>query len=158
MRNMLLMAVAVMLAGPALVSAAQAGAPSEAVRFFYAPVRYEPDPELRSRFTAPATTLFEQNDRAVVKNEGLGCIDFSPGIDGQDFDDATVKKSLKLAETVNGDTATVTATFKLFPSGEDADREMLWTLKQVDGKWLVSDLKSVTNDWTLSDFTCEEPQ
>lgn len=141
-----------------LAASAHAGPASDAVAFFYSPVRYEPDPDFRDRFTGAAKALFEQNDRAVVKNDGLGCIDFSPGIDAQDFDDALVKKTLKLAESVSGDSATVTARFTLFPEGEDAKREMLWTLEKVGGKWLVSDLRSVTNDWALSDFTCEEPQ
>lgn len=153
MKRGVFLAALLLATGPAV-----AGPASDAVKFFYSPVKYEPDPDLRARFTAPATTLFEQNDRAVVKNEGLGCIDFSPGIDGQDFDDATVAKTLKLTEDVNGDTAKVTARFTLFPEGDDAQREMVWTLKNVGGKWLVSDLQSVTNDWTLSEFTCEEPQ
>lgn len=141
-----------------LAASAHAGPASDAVAFFYTPVRYEPDPDFRDRFTGAAKALFEQNDRAVEKNDGLGCIDFSPGIDGQDFDDALVKKTLKLTEAISGDSATVTARFKLFANGDDTDREMLWTLEKAGSKWLVSDLRSVTNDWTLSDFTCEEPQ
>ncbi len=154
MRYWLALSTLVALTGPAL-----AETPTEAVRFFYLPPKYEPDPDLRARFTDPAKTLFEQNDRAVEKNEGLGCIDFSPGIDGQDYDENEIKRTLKLKEAEEGDTATVTAKFTLFPNSDDeARREMVWTLKKEGGKWLVADLESVTTKWTLSAFTCEEPK
>ena len=152
MRRLFLLAVALAVSTPAL-----ADTPSQTVRFFYSPVKYEPDPQFRARFTGPAKALFEQNDRAVEKNEGLGCIDFSPGIDGQDFDDALVAKTLKLSEKIDGDAATVTAKFDLFPGG-DAKREMVWTLARDGDGWLISDLQSVTNKWRLSEFGCEEPQ
>ena len=63
-------------------------------------------------------------------------------------------KTLKLAETVDGDTAEVTATFSLFPEGDDSKREMVWSLKKVDGKWKVADITSKTSNWTLSALEC----
>ncbi|TIX63471.1 MAG: hypothetical protein E5V30_30905, partial [Mesorhizobium sp.] len=63
-------------------------------------------------------------------------------------------KTLKLAETVNGDSAEVTATFSLFPEGDDSKREMVWSLKKVDGKWKIADIASKTGGWTLSALEC----
>lgn len=133
-------------------SAAHAGPASDAVKFFYAPVKWEADAEYRDRFVDPARSLFDKNDQAP---EGeIGCIDFSPGIDAQDYDDATVNKTLKLSEQVEGDMATVTATFNLFPQGEAVAREMQWTLQRVDGAWKIADIASVTNGWKLSELNC----
>ena len=134
------------------VTAAHAGPASDAVRFFYVPVKWEADAQYRDRFADPAKALFDKNDQTP---EGeMGCIDFGPGIDAQDFADPTIKKTLKLAEQVDGDTATVTATFDLFAEGEGSGREMVWTLQKVDGAWKISDIASVTNGWKLSELNC----
>ncbi|TIS11588.1 MAG: hypothetical protein E5X10_19905, partial [Mesorhizobium sp.] len=131
MRPMML-AVAISIALPA---AALAGPASNAVKFFYVPeVKFEADAKYRDRFTEPVTKLFEANDKArKEKPDEVSCIDFDPGLDAQDFDQKTVSKTLKLAEAVNGDTAEVTASFNLFPEGDDSKREMVWSLKKVDG-------------------------
>jgi hypothetical protein len=115
-------------------AAATAGPTSDAVRFFYDEPTFEPDPSVRDHFVDPAKTRFEQND-ALSSDGDAGCIDWVLAIDAQDYDDATLKKTLKLDETVNGDEATVTATFTLFPSGDDSSREIVWSLKEVDGDW-----------------------
>ncbi|RVA01307.1 DUF3828 domain-containing protein, partial [Mesorhizobium sp. M7A.F.Ca.US.002.01.1.1] len=81
-------------------------------------------------------------------------IDFDPGLDAQDFDQKTVSKTLKLSEKQDGDNAQVTASFSLFPEGDDSKREMLWSLKKIDGKWKISDIASKTSDWTLSALEC----
>lgn len=129
-----------------------AGPASDAVRFFYVPVRWEADPQFRDRFVEPAKTLFDLNDKAP---EGeIGCVDFGPGIDAQDYDDATIKKTLKLDEQVDGDGATVTARFQLFPEGEGAEREMRWTLRNVGGAWKIADIESVSSGWRLSELNC----
>lgn len=135
---------------------ALAGPTSDAVRFFYKPmVRFEADHEYRSRFTEPVTRLFELNDAAIEKNpDQLACIDFDPGLDAQDFDQATVNKTLKLSEKVDGETAEVTAVFKLFPDDEDSAREMVWSLAKVGGEWKIADILSKTHDWKLSDLGC----
>ncbi|TIU87975.1 MAG: hypothetical protein E5W06_03885, partial [Mesorhizobium sp.] len=129
MRPMML-AVAISIALPA---AALAGPASNAVKFFYVPeVKFEADAKYRDRFTEPVTKLFEANDKArKEKPDEVSCIDFDPGLDAQDFDQKTVSKTLKLAEAVNGDTAEVTASFNLFPEGDDSKREMVWSLKKV---------------------------
>lgn len=132
---------------------AAAGPAADAVRFFYEPVRWEADPELRDRFTGPAKALFDLNDK--MPEGEIGCIDFGPGIDAQDYDDDTIAKTLALAEDVQGDTATVTATFTLFPDhSQEARREMRWSLVKEDGAWKISDIASVTSGWRLGELEC----
>ena len=149
----LLMLAAVFYAGclPAF-----AGPASDAVRYFYTPeVRYAADGDYRNRFTEPVTRLFDLNDAAIEKNpDQIACIDFDPGIDAQDFDQAIVDRTLKLAERVDGDSAEVTATFQLFAGDEDASREMLWSLKKTDGAWKIADIASKTHNWKLSELDC----
>ena len=141
----------------ALPAAALAGPASNAVKFFYVPeVRFEADAKYRDRFTEPVTKLFDLNDKAAKNNpDEVACLDFDPGLDAQDFDQKTLAKTLKLAETVNGDTAEVTATFSLFPEGDDSKREMVWSLKKVGGKWKIADITTKTSNWTLSALECQ---
>nr|WP_295462211.1 DUF3828 domain-containing protein [Mesorhizobium sp.] len=146
-RKTALAAILALSAVPAL-----AGPASDAVRFFYVPVKWEADPEFRERFTGPAKKLFDLNDK--MPEGEIGCIDFGPGIDGQDYDDATIKKTLKLAEEVSGDQATVTAHFMLFPEGDDAKREIQWLMVNEGGKWKIADIVSVTSGWKLSELEC----
>jgi hypothetical protein len=148
MRRLMLAAILSLSASPAL-----AGPASDAVRFFYEPVKWEADSEYRDRFTGPAKALFDQNDKTP---EGeMGCIDFGPGIDAQDYDDATIEKTLKLSEELKGDTATVTAQFTLFPDqSEEAKREIRWSLANEGGTWKIADIVSVTNGWKLSELEC----
>lgn len=130
-----------------------AGPASDAVRFFYVPVKWEADPDFRDRFTGPAKKLFDLNDK--MPEGEIGCIDFGPGIDAQDYDDDTIKKTLKLSEDVSGDTATVTATFTLFPDHSDeAKREMQWLLVNEGGTWKIADIVSVSSGWKLSGLEC----
>lgn len=130
-----------------------AGPASDLVRFFYVPVQWEADPQFRDRFTGPAKELFDLNDK--MPEGEIGCIDFGPGIDAQDYDDATIRKTLKLTEEVSGDQATVTARFTLFPDhSEEAKREIQWVLAKEDGKWKIADIVSVTSGWKLSELEC----
>lgn len=140
----------------ALPAAAVAGPASNAVKFFYVPaVKFEADEQYRDRFTEPVTKLFDLNDQATKKNpDQVACIDFDPGLDAQDFDQNTVSKTLKLSEKLDGDNAEVTASFSLFSEGDDSKREMVWSLKKIDGKWKISDIASKTSDWTLSALEC----
>ncbi|WP_095085912.1 DUF3828 domain-containing protein [Mesorhizobium sophorae] len=140
----------------ALPAAAFAGPASDAVKFFYVPaVKFEADEQYRDRFTEPVTNLFNLNDQATKKNpDEVACIDFDPGLDAQDFDQKTVSKTLKLSEKLDGDTAEVTASFSLFAEGDDSKRDMVWSLKKIDGKWKISDIASKTSDWKLSALEC----
>ena len=147
------LAAALSIAAPA---AALAGPASNAVKFFYMPeVKFEADAKYRDRFTEPVTRLFDLNDQAQKnKPDEVPCIDFAPGLDAQDFDEKTVAKALKLSEAVDGDSANVTVTFNLFPEGDESKREMVWSLKKVDGQWKVADITSKTSGWTLSALEC----
>ncbi len=131
--------------------AALAGPPSDAVRFFYFPPTYEPSPELRDRFVDPAKAKFAQNDK--TPDGDIGCIDAGLAVDAQDYDEAAIRKTLKLDEKVSGDRATVTATLNIF-DGPDARREIVWSLRKVGGAWKISDIESKTNGWKLSAFDC----
>ena len=136
-------------------ASAVAGPASDAVKFFYTPVKFEADAQYRSRFTAPVTRLFEQNDEAIRKNpDQIACIDFEPGLDAQDFDQDSVSKTLGLSEKLDGDSGEVTATFQLFPDGDGATREMVWSLKKIGGDWKIADIASKTSDWKLSELEC----
>lgn len=140
-------------------TAAFAETPSDAVKFFYtAPLKYEGDPALRDRFTDPAKKLFDENDKVVDSGEEVGCLDFSPGIDAQDYDEAELMRTLELTEAVKGDSAEVTARFTLFPgtSEDGAKREMLWTLKKAGNGWKIADIASITSKWKLSEIKCDE--
>ena len=140
----------------ALPAAAFAGPASDAVKFFYVPaVKFEADEQYRDRFTEPVTNLFNLNDQATKKNpDEVACIDFDPGLDAQDFDQKTVSKTLKLSEKLDGDTAEVTASFSLFSEGDDSKRDMVWSLKKIEGKWKITDIASKTSDWKLSALEC----
>ena len=139
-----------------LPAAAFAGPASDAVKFFYVPaVKFEADAQYRDRFTQPVTKLFDLNDQAIKKHpDEVACIDFDPGLDAQDFDQKSVSKTLKLSEKLDGDDAEVTASFNLFSEGDDSKREMVWSLRKVDGRWKVSDIASKTSDWKLSALEC----
>ncbi len=135
-------------------AAAMAGPASDAVKFFYTQERFVGDPDYRDRFVEPVRKLFDQNDAALASADGIPCIDSDPALDAQDFDNAELLRTLKLAESVNGEEAEVTASFNLFPGGQDAAREMVWTLKNVGGTWKVADIASKTNGWKLSELEC----
>jgi len=138
----------------ATLSAARAGEATETVRGFYTDVDFEPDPAMRDRFVDPARAKFEENDKLSGNGAEVGCIDFVLSIDGQDYDEKVLASTLQLSEEDNGDEATVTATFSLFDGQPDSEREILWSLTNVDGDWKVSDIESRTNDWKLSAFDC----
>lgn len=135
--------------------AALAGPASDVVMFFYSPVKFAADPQYRDRFTDPVVKLFQLNDAAIKKHpDEVACIDFDPALDAQDYDDKTVADTLKLSEAIDGDKATVTASFNLFAEGDDSKREMIWDLRQVDGSWKVADIASRSNSWKLSELGC----
>jgi hypothetical protein len=135
-------------------AASLAGEASDAVMFFYSEPTYEPDPALRDRFVDPAKSVFAASDKVAVN--GDACIDWVLAIDAQDYDEATLASTLKLAESVKGDAAEVTATFTLFPDAQaNSRREVLWTLREVGGAWKVADIASRTGGWTLSELTCQ---
>jgi hypothetical protein len=136
---------------------AHAGPASDAVRFFYAPVKSESLPEFRERFAGAALEKFEENDKSAGEGE-IGCIDFVLSVDAQDLDDNEVARTLKLDEKTSGEAATVTASFNLFPAEPESRRQIVWSLEQVGGAWKVVDIASPDNGWRLSEFDCSPQQ
>jgi hypothetical protein len=126
------------------------GDASLAVRYFYDNLGAESGLENRERFAGPALEFLNAADAAWNRDETL-CLDFGFPVDAQDFDDAEIARTLKLDETVDGDTARVVARFNNF--GEPSEVE--WTLEQNTAGWQISDVASTVNDWRLSTLSCE---
>ena len=132
----------------AFCAGAAAGPATEAVRFFYQPIRFEGDPEFRDRFVDAAKTVFDLNDAAAKNPDNAPCIDFNPGLDAQDYDEGEVAKSLSFAETANDDTADVTAKFNVLPGrprrrargalDDEAGRSRLEGVRHPVGEWSVA--------------------
>jgi len=137
------------------VTSAHAVEASETVRGFYTDVEFEADPSFRDRFVDPAKAKFAENDAQSSNGEEVGCIDFVLAIDAQDYDEKELAKTLQISGEDEGDSATVTAKFSLFEDQADSAREIVWSLRNVDGDWKVSDIESKTNDWKLSEFECK---
>ena len=131
-------------------ASASAGEAADAVRFFYDNLGAETQPENRDRFTGPALDFLNAAEAAWDRDETV-CIDFGFAVDAQDFDDAEIAKTLKLDETVNGDTAEVTATFENFGQATQVE----WSLQSSGAGWQVSDIASEANNWRMSSMTCQ---
>jgi hypothetical protein len=96
-----------------------------------------------------------ENDALSSNGEEVGCIDFVLAIDAQDYDEKELAKTLQISGEDEGDSATVTAKFSLFEDQADSGREIVWSLRNVDGDWKVSDIESKTDNWKLSEFECK---
>lgn len=130
---------------------ALAGEPADLIARFYAfeVSMFDDD---TSGFTAGSLAAFlDENRKLAVAQDGMGCLSYDPVIDGQDFDDNELKRTLKLEENIDGDGAFVTATFLLFGQ----PRTINWTLQRIDGKWFATDIASPANGWKISDMACE---
>ncbi|MDF1606761.1 hypothetical protein PZ897_01080 [Hoeflea sp. YIM 152468] len=144
------MSVALLALFTAFSAPAYAGAPSDAVRFFYDNLGAEFDLQHRDRFAGPALGFLNAADAAWVRDE-TNCIEFGFAADAQDFDAAEIAKTLELDETVDGEVATVAAHFDNF--GQPT--EVQWTLSHNAAGWQVSDIASRTNDWRVSAMSCQ---
>jgi len=133
-----------LLSGPAF-----AGAPADAVRYFYGNIGSETEPDNRDRFTGLARAALDANQQAA-NGGGAACIDFILALDSQDLDQNEIDSSLRLNETMNGPTADVTADFTLFREPHEVE----WSLQEVDGVWKVADIASRTSGWRLSTLKC----
>ncbi|MFZ1773080.1 MAG: hypothetical protein WAT78_03880 [Rhizobiaceae bacterium] len=147
----LLPAALLVLASPIL---AFAGEPSELVRSFYSPVTSELDPAVRDRFAGLALAVLEANDAMTNGSGEIGCIDFGLGIDGQDYDQDVIDRTLKLNEKISGQTARVMAEFELFPGEGGELRKLAWSLVNAGGGWKIEDIESLTTGWKMSEFDC----
>lgn len=152
---MTLLRPTLLLAATCLAAPAMAGPASDTVRFFYKDVPYIGDSGLRGRFVDPALAVIKKDERLKESGEEIGCIDFAPAIDAQDFDQSSIDSTLKLEESVSGDTATVTARFKAFADAGEP-QTIVWTLKRVGGSWKVADIESPDNQWRLGEFGCDQ--
>lgn len=129
---------------------AAAGEASDVVRGFYDDPAALADPAKRSLFTGPVLDFLNSADVAWDRDETV-CIDFGFAVDGQDYDDAEILSTLRLDETVSGDTASVIAQFDNFGQATRVE----WTLHRDAGNWLVSDIASEANQWRVSRMVCE---
>jgi hypothetical protein len=149
MKSSIYLAAAVFLAA----TPAFAGEAEDFVRSFYTDIQYEADPMYRDKFVDPARAKLEENDK--TPDGDVGCIDGILALDAQDYDEAAVKKTLKLEEKVSGDDATVTAKFSLLDDNQpDSAREIVWSLKKVGSAWKVADIAAPADDWKLSALDC----
>ena len=127
-----------------------AGTPSEAVAYFYKDPGSELSADNRDRFTGKAKEILDLSDKTDDSEDGP-CINFMLSLDAQDFDEDEVAKSLKLAESIEGDKATVDATYMLF--GEPG--EVVWSLEKAGDAWKVSDIFSPSEAWRLTEMDCK---
>jgi hypothetical protein len=143
--------VAVALASAACPPAF-AGAPSDAVQFFYDNIGSERLPENRDLFTARAREQLDANGRTEDAGDG-SCVDFVMAIDGQDFDEDEVARTLELSEAFSRGDAVVSAEFMNF--GEPHLVQWMLMDEDGDGDWKVADISIPNNGWRLSDLECE---
>lgn len=141
----------------AIVSLAAAGAafaqgPEEIVRGIYegGGARSSIDrlraPGVRNRHFQPALVrLFDANDRDE-------CIDFGLHINGQDFDEAEIARSLRLQTRLDGDRAAVDARFRSFGK----TNHFRFEFARSGDAWKIADIMSLTPDarWRLSQVPC----
>jgi hypothetical protein len=122
-----------------------ADAPSDTVKYFYENADEAFNPE-NPRLGEPIIAVM----KAHAASDQEPCVDFSPVMDAQDWDEAEVKGSLKLDEKLDGAFASVAATFKLF--GED--RTVDWALTKGADGWKVTEISSKVGEWVLSKIEC----
>lgn len=133
---------------------AVAGQASDTVRRIYVPELADVTaPGYRGHVAEPALTVLAKDDVLSDNGAEIGCIDWDPAIDAQDFEQAAVSRTLRLSERTAGDTAQVTARFRLFEGAAGEDRQVLWTLKKAGGEWKIADIESL-GGWKLSRLNC----
>lgn len=131
-------------------SAAFAGAPSEVVRQFYLQPGLELEQSARGHFIDPARKVLNQND--LIRQGGEeGCLDPALPFNDTRYDHAEVTATLVIEELVSGRDATVLAKF----IAEDREQVVQWQLRDIGGRWRISDIMSTSKDWALSRFQCE---
>ena len=131
-------------------SSALAGEPSDVVRPFYLQPGLELEASARGNFIDPARKVLNLND-AIRQGGEEGCLDPALPFNDTNYDPAEVASTLKLEELVSGREATVLAKFM----AEGEEQAVQWRLKDVGGRWRISDLISMSKDWALSRFQCE---
>jgi len=130
--------------------AAIAGPASEVVRPFYLQPGLELEQSARGEFIDPARKVLNLNDEIRQGGEE-GCLDPSLPFNDTKFDPAEVVATLKLEELITENDATVVAKFM----AEGQEQAVQWRLKDIGGRWRISDIASMSKDWALSRFQCE---
>lgn len=101
-------------------------------------------------FTAKLVMLLDANDRISDRNGGIGCIDFNFLVDGNDSDDAEVKRTLRIAPAkASGAASAVEARFTNFKR----PNRLRFSFVRDGARWKISDIESSGN-WRLSTFRC----
>ena len=139
-------ALLMVLALSALPFPSFAGEASDVVKYFYE----NPDEAFNAsnpKLGEPVLAVLKAN----AANQDEPCIDFSPVMDAQDWDEKEVKESLKLDEKLDADTASVAANFKLY--GEE--RTVDWSLEKKPDGWKVVEISSKVGEWALTKFECK---
>ncbi|GLS35418.1 hypothetical protein GCM10010869_10060 [Mesorhizobium tianshanense] len=128
----------------------QPGSPTAVVKPFYEHVGLELDPAQRSHFTDPAKSVLDKSD--ALRKSGQGeCLDPNMALDNAQYDKAEIDRSLKTIEAIRGDAANVVVAFVVAGN----PHRLEWKFRKVDGDWKVTDLLSVTGEWSLSQYQCE---
>jgi hypothetical protein len=131
-------------------SPALAGEPSEVVKPFYLQPGLELEQTARGHFIDPARKVLNLND-AIRQGGEEGCLDPALPFNDTNYDPAEIASTLELEELVSGNEATVLAKFR----SEGQEQAVQWRLKDVGGRWRISDMISMSKDWALSRFQCE---
>ena len=128
-------------------SAVFAAQPMDTVKPFYADPGSELAAENLDKYTGKAYDIMKL---ASEPTEDGACIDFMMSLDGQDFDEAELKKTLDITEALAGDYGTVVATFDLFKDKKEID----WEMEKVDGVWKIADIYPKDKSWQLTKMEC----
>ncbi len=106
-------------------------------------------PEQRGNyFTRRMVYFFDAND-SYGDNLAEACIDFSPSIPGNDYDEAELVRTLTLTSQNRAEGVTVTASFTTFGYPASVSYDFL----PEDGFWKIDDI--VLNGHRMSDIPCE---
>lgn len=128
----------------------QPGSPTAVVKPFYEHVGLELDPAQRGHFADPAKSVLDKSD--ALRKSGQGeCLDPNMALDNAQYDKTEIDKSLKTIEAVNGNAAKVVVAFVVAGN----PHRLEWKFRKVDGDWKVTDLLSVTGEWSLGQYQCE---
>lgn len=98
----------------------------------------------RGAYFQPALVrLFDANDREE-------CIDFGLYIDGQDFDEKEIARSLRIEPKLDGERATVDARFTSFGK----PNHYRYDFVRSGETWKIADIASLSGGWRLSSTRC----
>lgn len=132
-----------------VTTAVVAGSPLALIRPFYEHIGSELDLAGRSHFIDPAKAVLDASEALEKSGQGE-CLDPNMALDNAPADKTEIDKSLRMLETISTDDARVVVAFVEAGS----PHRLEWKLRQVAGEWKISDLLSVTGEWSLSQYQC----